>query len=83
MSQERPIEYIEHYQGDLWFQNETFSLKDKMKIAFYKRFLHLQERQQRNYPTITRTLTTEPFQSFERNTLYTNNLQSFDESDRS
>ena len=45
MSRDRPLEYIEEYTGDMWNETEGFSIKDKFKIAIYRRFLVLPRKQ--------------------------------------
>ena len=42
MSLSRPVEGIKNDGKDIWFQNESFSMKDKMRIWFYKKFLEIQ-----------------------------------------
>ena len=44
MSLTRPVEYIESTGNDIWFQNESFSMKDKLQLSFYKKFMNIQGR---------------------------------------
>jgi hypothetical protein len=45
MSFDRPLEYIEEYSEDVWYENEFLSKKDKNKIAIYKRFLKIMKKE--------------------------------------
>ena len=39
MSYDRPVECIEEYTGEKWYEHESMSVKDKLKLALYRRFL--------------------------------------------
>jgi hypothetical protein len=43
---ERPIEYSESPQSNLWYQNESLMHKDTLSVSFYKKAFEIQKRQQ-------------------------------------